>query len=98
MLGLPEANGFDSASIKPFRGRGRGRGAFRGASRGGPPRGSMKLDNRPKKLLVKGAPEGGLLSIRSFYDVCAVDPYDTIRLIRSLGNRTGRRRGRIGRS
>lgn len=54
-----------------YRGRARGRGFYRGgpALRGGPPRGSLKLDNRPKKLLVKGV-EGdeGLQAVKSWYE------------------------------
>ncbi|KAJ3507767.1 hypothetical protein NLJ89_g6123 [Agrocybe chaxingu] len=69
--------GLDSAlpsSSAPYRGgyRGRGRGAqrgyFRGAMRGGLPRGSMKLDNRPKKLLVKGVSEENLQGLRDWYE------------------------------
>ena len=54
-----------------YRGRGRGaRGPFyRGAMRGGPPRTSMKLDNRPKKLVIKGAPQEALQSVRDWYEV-----------------------------
>jgi len=37
--------------------------------RGGPPRASMKLDNRPKKLLVKGVREEGLQALRDWYEV-----------------------------
>ncbi|KAB5594300.1 Zf-CCCH domain containing protein [Ceratobasidium theobromae] len=45
-------------SAPPFRGYNpRGRGAWRGRGRGGPPRGSMKLDNRPRTLIVKGLPD-----------------------------------------
>lgn len=57
-----------------YRGRGRGRGRpfFRGGMRGGPPRASMKLDNRPKSLLVKGVDTQDtdiIQSIRSWYEV-----------------------------
>jgi RNA-binding protein 26 len=56
-----------------YRGRGRGRGGYyRGAApvmRGGPPRGSLKLDNRPKKLLVKGVSEdSGKQAVREWYE------------------------------
>lgn len=54
---------------RPYRGRGRGRGFFRGAMRGGPPRASMKLDNRPKKLLIRGAGSEQLQSVRDWYEV-----------------------------
>ena len=37
--------------------------------RGGPPRASMKLDNRPKKLLVKGANADQVQSVRDWYEV-----------------------------
>ena len=37
--------------------------------RGGPPRGSMKLDNRPKKLLVKGVTGDQVQSVRDWYEV-----------------------------
>lgn len=36
--------------------------------RGGPVRGSMKLDNRPKKLLVKGVHEDGSQALRDWYE------------------------------
>lgn len=55
-----------------FRGRARGRASFRGAMRGGPPRGSMKLDNRPKALLVKGVSSHDpdvVQAIRTWYEV-----------------------------
>ncbi|KAG8687196.1 hypothetical protein FRC09_013644 [Ceratobasidium sp. 395] len=43
-------------SYRPYGSR--GRGAWRGrGGRGGPPRGSMKLDNRPRTLVVKGLPD-----------------------------------------
>lgn len=37
--------------------------------RGGPVRGSMKLDNRPRKLLVKGVHEDGSQALRDWYEV-----------------------------
>ncbi|KIL71082.1 hypothetical protein M378DRAFT_183592 [Amanita muscaria Koide BX008] len=54
-------------------GRGGGRGArsyYRGASpmRGGGPARSMKLDNRPKRLLVKGAKEDHVQGVREWYN------------------------------
>ncbi|KAL1691909.1 hypothetical protein GGG16DRAFT_90680 [Schizophyllum commune] len=45
------------------RGRGRGRGTF---FRGGAP-GSMKLDNRPKKLVLKGVGADGLEHAKNWY-------------------------------
>ena len=71
-LGLDSALPSSSGPYRGYRGRGRGgpRGYFRGAPmRGGPPRGSMKLDNRPKKLLVKGVPEDKSQSLRDWYEV-----------------------------
>ncbi|KAL0950899.1 hypothetical protein HGRIS_007658 [Hohenbuehelia grisea] len=55
---------------RPYRGRARGaRSSFyRGAMRGGPPRASMKLDNRPKKLLVKGVDAEGTQALRDWYE------------------------------
>jgi RNA-binding protein 26 len=38
--------------------------------RGGSARASMTLDNRPKKLLVKGVVEDGLQALRDWYEVC----------------------------
>ncbi len=38
--------------------------------RGGPPRGSMKLDNRPKKLLVKGVNTDQVQAVKEWYEVC----------------------------
>ncbi|KAF8203306.1 hypothetical protein BJ912DRAFT_1019043 [Pholiota molesta] len=40
-----------------------------GFMRGGPPRASMKLDNRPKKLLVKGVREDGSQALKDWYEV-----------------------------
>ncbi|KAI5123583.1 hypothetical protein M0805_003401 [Coniferiporia weirii] len=58
-------------SYRGYRGRGRGRASYRGAMRGGPPRASMKLDNRTKSLLVKGVsshdPEV-VQAVRSWYE------------------------------
>jgi RNA-binding protein 26 len=68
---LPSSSG---GAYRGYRGRGRGGprgGYFRGAGvRGGPPRASMKLDNRPKKLLVKGVGEEHLQTLRDWYEVC----------------------------
>lgn len=72
-LGISESSAQSHAPpYRGFRGRGRGRGMYRGAMRGGPPRGSMKLDNRPKSLLVKGISSSdpdATQAIRSFYEV-----------------------------
>ncbi|EMD41690.1 hypothetical protein CERSUDRAFT_110267 [Gelatoporia subvermispora B] len=70
-LGLPEASDVPHAasSYRPYRGRGRGgRSFYRGAMRGGPPRTSMKLDLRPKKLLVKGVNSGAVQAVRDWYE------------------------------
>ncbi|KAJ6519575.1 hypothetical protein C8R45DRAFT_26850 [Mycena sanguinolenta] len=74
-LGLSETGTETSTSwggaYRPYRGRGRGtRSYYRGAGpmRGGPPRASMKLDNRPKKLIVKGAKEDSTQAVRDWYE------------------------------
>ncbi|KAI0690701.1 hypothetical protein BC835DRAFT_1280552 [Cytidiella melzeri] len=70
---------FAGSGYRPYRGRGRGaRSFYRGAMRGGPPRASMKLDNRPKKLLVKGASSEQVQSVREWYETAGqVDSVDT---------------------
>ena len=50
--------------------------------RGGPVRGSMKLDNRPKKLLVKGVHEDGSQALRDWYEVRNLFP--SIRIFQVL--------------
>ncbi|KAK1229388.1 hypothetical protein PQX77_007565 [Marasmius sp. AFHP31] len=67
-LGIPDspADGHHTGAYRPYRGR--GRGFTRGAFRGGPPRASMKLDNRPKRLLVKGVGAEGLQAVRDWYE------------------------------
>ncbi|KAI0824150.1 hypothetical protein BC628DRAFT_1323183 [Trametes gibbosa] len=62
-----EAPTYPTSTYRPYRGRARGRSFFRGAMRGGPPR-SMKLDLRPKKLLVRGAPAESLQAVRDWYE------------------------------
>ncbi|KAF9521544.1 hypothetical protein CPB83DRAFT_801313 [Crepidotus variabilis] len=74
-LGLDSALGASSAPPtyrggyrgRPPRGRG---GYYRGgpAMRGGPPRASMKLDNRPKKLFVKGVSDEHAQALRDWYE------------------------------
>ncbi|KII93454.1 hypothetical protein PLICRDRAFT_131242 [Plicaturopsis crispa FD-325 SS-3] len=85
-LGLSEAGadpsyGFGAPTYsRPYRGRGRvSRSFHRGAARGGmPARASMKLDNRPKKLLVKGVSDTGLQAVRDWYETTGqVDAVDT---------------------
>ncbi|TCD67536.1 hypothetical protein EIP91_012290 [Steccherinum ochraceum] len=69
-----------SSSYRPYRARGRGaRSYYRGAGRGGPPpRASMKLDNRPKKLLVKGANGDQVQAVRDWYETTGqVDSVET---------------------
>ncbi|KAH7883912.1 hypothetical protein F5I97DRAFT_1896746 [Phlebopus sp. FC_14] len=63
-------HGVPSSPYRPYRGRGRGgRSAFfRGAIRGGPTRASMKLDNRPRKLIVKGVSEDAIQAVRDWYE------------------------------
>ncbi|OBZ79524.1 hypothetical protein A0H81_00580 [Grifola frondosa] len=70
VLGLPEAESpYTNSSYRPYRGRGRGgRGFFRGAMRGGAVPRSMKLDNRPKKLLIKGAGRDAVQAVRDWYE------------------------------
>ncbi|KAF8688848.1 hypothetical protein AX14_003388 [Amanita brunnescens Koide BX004] len=55
------------------------RSYYRGAVRGGPPRASMKLDNRPKRLLVKGAREEHVQAVREWFNATGqVDAAETI--------------------
>ena len=71
----------EPAPTYPYRGRGRGRGRtfFRGAARGGPPRAGMKLDNRPKKLLVKDVGSDGVQAVRDWYEAGGqVDAVETL--------------------
>ncbi|PBL00824.1 hypothetical protein ARMGADRAFT_983224 [Armillaria gallica] len=68
-LGLADAEPNYSGSHRPYRGRGRGapRSYYRGAARGvGRP--SMKLDNRPKRLLVRGVSSEKLQALRDWYE------------------------------
>ncbi|KAG6866793.1 hypothetical protein C0991_008729 [Blastosporella zonata] len=79
-LGISETHTEPSygGGYRPYRGRGRGSRGYRGAIRGGPPpRASMKLDNRPKKLLVKGVREEGVQALRDWYETTGqVDSLD----------------------
>ncbi|KAG6845674.1 hypothetical protein H0H87_005881 [Tephrocybe sp. NHM501043] len=81
-LGIPEGHTEPSygSGYRPYRARGRGYRGYRGAIRGGPPpRASMKLDNRPKKLLVKGVREEGLQALRDWYETTGqMDSLDRI--------------------
>ncbi|KAI0768482.1 hypothetical protein BD413DRAFT_605283 [Trametes elegans] len=91
-----EAPAYPSSTYRPYRGRGRGRGFFRGAMRGGPPR-SMKLDLRPKKLLVKGASTESLQAVRDWYEttgqVESVDTTDGGDIIVSFRSRAAAEQG-----
>ena len=61
------------------RGRGRGRGFYRGAARGGSVRASMKLDNRPKKLLVQDIGSDSIQAVRDWYEAGGqVDAFETL--------------------
>ncbi|THG93922.1 hypothetical protein EW026_g7435 [Hermanssonia centrifuga] len=81
-LGIPdgaaESTTYYSGGHRPYRGRGRGaRSYYRGAMRGGPPRGSMKLDNRPKKLLVKGVNTDQVQAVKEWYETTGqVESFD----------------------
>jgi len=71
----------ESASPYPYRGRGRGRGRgfYRGSTRGGAPRAGMKLDNRPKKLLVKDVGSDSVQAVRDWYEAsCQVEAVETL--------------------
>ena len=70
----------EHASTYPYRGRGRGRGrGYRGGPRGGPVRASMKLDNRPKKLLIKDVGSDSVQSVRDWYEASGpVDALETL--------------------
>ncbi|KAF7306700.1 hypothetical protein MIND_00461700 [Mycena indigotica] len=102
-LGLSESGpetSWNGASYRGYRGRGRGaRSFYRGGAfaRGGPPRGSMKLDNRPKKLLVKGAKEDSLQAVKDWYDttgqVESVAPADDGDILVSFYSRAAAEQG-----
>lgn len=70
-LGLDVPLGQSGNPYSSYRSRPRGaRGFSRGTMRGGAAaRGSMKLDNRPKKLLVKGVREEGTQALRDWFEV-----------------------------
>ncbi|KAJ1311603.1 hypothetical protein OPQ81_010080 [Rhizoctonia solani] len=54
-LNTEAAPTYSTPTYRPYNSR--GRGSWRGRGRGAPPRGSMKLDNRPRTLVVKGLPD-----------------------------------------
>ncbi|KAK7064437.1 ras family-domain-containing protein [Favolaschia claudopus] len=87
-------------SYRPYRGRGRGsRSYYRGAAaaRGGPPRASMKLDNRPKKLMVKGAKEDSTQAVRDWFEttgqVESVTPVESGDIVVTFRTRSGAEQG-----
>ncbi|KAI0361838.1 hypothetical protein OH77DRAFT_466862 [Trametes cingulata] len=98
-LGITETTeppAYPSSTYRPYRGRARGRAFFRGAMRGGPPR-SMKLDLRPKKLLVKGAPSESLQAVRDWYEttgqVESVEPTESGDILVSFRSRAAAEQG-----
>lgn len=71
-LGIAESGteSFPVGGFRPYRGRGRGTRGYRGGMRGGQfSRASMKLDNRPKRLLVKGVSEDNSKVLRDWFNV-----------------------------
>jgi RNA-binding protein 26 len=81
-LGIdPSAESAPTYPAYPYRGRGRGRGRgfYRGGARGGSVRASMKLDNRPKKLLVKDVAGDSIQTVRDWYEAGGqVDAFETL--------------------
>ena len=68
--GLPLGDWQSSTSHRGgYRGRARGRGFFRGAQRGALPKFNMTLDNRPKKLLLKGVKSEQIQAVKDWYQV-----------------------------
>ncbi|KAG7450293.1 uncharacterized protein BT62DRAFT_991286 [Guyanagaster necrorhizus] len=68
-LGLSDAEPNYGGSHRPYRSRGRGppRSFYRGAGRG-VGRASMKLDNRPKRLLVRGVSSEKMQALKDWYE------------------------------
>ena len=81
-LGIdPSAESAPTYPTYPYRGRGRGRGRgfYRGAARGGSVRSSMKLDNRPKKLLVQDIGSDSIQAVRDWYEAGGqADTFETL--------------------
>jgi hypothetical protein len=81
-LGIdPSAESAPTYPTYPYRGRGRGRGRgfYRGAARGGSVRASMKLDNRPKRLLVQDIGSDSIQAVRDWYEAGGqVDAFETL--------------------
>ncbi|KAI0048419.1 hypothetical protein FA95DRAFT_1490904 [Auriscalpium vulgare] len=104
-LGIDEA--LPSTAPAPYgyptfrgRGRGRARGYNRGAMRGGhggPPRASMKLDNRPRKLVVKDVASSSLQAVRDWYEttgqVESVETLDSGDVVVSFRTRSAAEQG-----
>ena len=61
--------------------------------RGGPPRSSMKLDNRPKRLLVKDVTTDSLQAVRDWFEttgqVDSIDHTESGDVIVSFKSRSG---------
>jgi len=96
-LGLPEATSAYSSTYRPYRGRGRAtRSYYRGATTR-PPRASMKLDNRPKRLLIKGVSSDGVQAVRDWYEstghVDSVTTVDRGDVLVSFKNRSAAEQG-----
>ncbi|RDB28519.1 hypothetical protein Hypma_015287 [Hypsizygus marmoreus] len=94
----PPADTSYGGAYRPYRGRARGGRGYRGAMRGGPPpRASMKLDNRPKKLLVKGVPREGLQALRDWFETTgqleSVETLDSGDIIVSFKSRAAAEQG-----
>ncbi|KAI6153289.1 hypothetical protein BKA82DRAFT_1002466 [Pisolithus tinctorius] len=79
-LGITEYGSPAPGAYRSYRGRGRGGRSFhRGAGRGGPPRGSMKLDNRPKQLLIKAVADDAVPAVRSWFETTGqLESVDTV--------------------
>ncbi|KAH8835399.1 hypothetical protein DL96DRAFT_1520014 [Flagelloscypha sp. PMI_526] len=102
-LGLPPTTGDLAHPTRGYRGRGRGRGRggfYRGGfQRGGYVGGNFKLDNRPKKLLIKGvAPEStDLQPLRDWYETTggldSLDRLDDGTIVASFKSRDSAEQG-----
>ncbi|KAJ3571341.1 hypothetical protein NP233_g3810 [Leucocoprinus birnbaumii] len=81
-----------------YRGRARGRGFFRGAPRGGAaPRFNMTLDNRPKKIVLKGAKSEQIQAVKDWYETTgqleSVESLESGDIIVSFKTRAGAEQG-----
>lgn len=88
-LGIAETEPSYSSSYRTHRGRGRGGRGFLRPIRGAPPRGSMKLDNRPKKLLVKGVRRENLQALRDWFEVSLCSWFAILKLNATIRQITG---------